>query len=59
MIPVEYLPTLNALLNGTSTAFLVTGYLFIRRKNIAAHKLSMLAALISSTLFLTSYLIYH
>ena len=59
MIPVESLPTLNALLNGTSTVFLVTGYLFIRRKNIAAHRLCMLAALVSSALFLTSYLIYH
>ena len=58
-MPVENLPTLNAILNATSAIFLAAGFLFIRRKNIKAHRLSMLAALISSTLFLTSYLIYH
>ena len=38
---------------------LVSGYLFIRRGRVAAHKLCMLSAFATSTLFLASYLIYH
>lgn len=59
MISVELLPTLNATLNTLSAVFLVIGYLCIRRKKIAAHKASMLSAVATSTLFLTSYLVYH
>ena len=53
------LPALNAALNATSFVLLVLGYGFIRRKKIAAHRACMVGALISSVLFLTSYLIYH
>ena len=53
------LPSLNALLNATSALFLIAGYLFIRRKNVRAHRFSMLAALGSSVAFLVSYLVYH
>ena len=53
------LPALNATLNGISAIFLVAGYLLIRRGRRAAHKRCMLAALTSSAVFLTSYLIYH
>ncbi|MBD0373568.1 MAG: DUF420 domain-containing protein [Pyrinomonadaceae bacterium] len=53
------LPHLNALLNSLSAAFLVAGFLFIRRGRISAHRAMMTGALISSTLFLISYLIYH
>jgi putative membrane protein len=56
-IPV--LPHLNALLNATSAIFLVTGYTFIRRRRIRAHRNCQLSAFISSTLFLVSYLTYH
>ena len=56
---VRFLPTLNAMLNGTSGLFLVAGFVFIRRRQIAAHRACMVAALISSLLFLTSYLVYH
>lgn len=59
MIPVSYLPTVNAALNSLSAVFLVVGYLFIRSKNTAAHKACMLAAFGCSTLFLISYLVYH
>jgi uncharacterized membrane protein YozB (DUF420 family) len=58
-MPIEYFPTLNAILNATSAVFLITGYLFIRRRNIAAHRISMLAALTASVVFLICYLIYH
>ncbi|HEY0320096.1 MAG TPA: DUF420 domain-containing protein [Pyrinomonadaceae bacterium] len=53
------LPHLNAVLNSLSAAFLVAGFLFIRRGRIRAHRTMMTAALISSTLFLISYLTYH
>ena len=56
---VTDLPALNACLNATSAVLLATGYVLIRRGHRAAHKRVMLAALVSSALFLTSYLVYH
>jgi uncharacterized membrane protein YozB (DUF420 family) len=53
------LPALNATLNASSTVLLLTGYVFIRRGDRRRHKACMLAALVMSTLFLTSYVIYH
>ena len=53
------LPHLNALLNATSSIFLGFGYYFIRTKRKLMHKRMMIAALITSALFLISYLIYH
>lgn len=53
------LPTLNATLNGIAGVFLLAGFYFIRRGQIARHRASMLAAFAMSTLFLISYLIYH
>jgi uncharacterized membrane protein YozB (DUF420 family) len=56
---VSDLPTLNAALNSLATLFLLAGYVCVRRKQIAAHRLCMLGALATSALFLTSYVIYH
>jgi putative membrane protein len=56
---ITVLPHLNALLNATSGVFLVIGYVLIRRGHEAAHKRSMIAALICSAAFLMSYVIYH
>ena len=53
------LPTLNAILNGVSGLFLVTGYLMIRQQRIRAHRAYMVSAFTTSTLFLISYLTYH
>ena len=53
------LPTLNALLNGTSAALLVVGWLLIRAGRRDAHRRAMTAALACSVLFLVSYLAYH
>lgn len=53
------LPTLNASLNGLAVVFLVAGYGFIRRRNVEAHRLSMLMAFACSIAFLASYLYYH
>ena len=59
MISIGDLPTLNAVLNGTSAVLLASGYLFIRRKKVNLHKACMVSAFVISTLFLVSYLIYH
>jgi len=56
---IPYLPHLNACLNATSAVLLFTGYFFIRRGKVAAHRACQIAALIVSTLFLASYLTYH
>ncbi len=53
------LPALNAALNATSALLLACGYVLIRRGHRRAHRAVMIAALACSTLFLTSYLVYH
>lgn len=50
---------LNASLNAVSTVFLTAGFLFIRRRMVSAHRFCMCAALVTSTAFLVSYVIYH
>ena len=59
MIDYAQLPALNASLNALSTVLLSCGYVFIRRRQIARHRACMLAALVTSALFLTSYVVYH
>ena len=56
---VSDLPALNATLNATSAVLLVVGWVFIHRGDRARHKACMIAALVVSALFLTSYVIYH
>jgi uncharacterized membrane protein YozB (DUF420 family) len=56
---ISYLPHLNACLNGTSALLLFSGYTFIRSRNVTAHRACQLAALVTSLLFLASYIIYH
>jgi len=53
------LPALNACLNGASAVLLISGYIFIRRKQQAPHAKCMVGAVICSVLFLISYLTYH
>lgn len=55
----QSLAPLNAILNGTAFVLLVAGFIFIKRKQVSAHRACMIAALIVSALFLTSYLTYH
>ena len=59
MTDYSVFPALNAILNGTSAVLLAAGYRFIRRKQVQAHRMCMGAAVITSTLFLASYLYYH
>src|SRR5205823_13489283 len=49
----------NAGLNFTAAVLIGTGFYFIKKKNIPAHKMCMIAALAVSALFLASYLFYH
>src|SRR5215210_3180001 len=56
---MSLLPTLNAILNGTSGLLIIAGFLFIRGKHIRAHRACMIAAVCCSVLFLISYLYYH
>jgi uncharacterized membrane protein YozB (DUF420 family) len=58
-VGIADLPALNAALNAIAAAFLVTGYVLIRRGHREAHKRCMLGALTTSAIFLTSYVIYH
>jgi len=53
------LPVVNATLNGLSAILLAFGYYFIRRRNQRAHMKCMIAAFVTSTLFLICYLTYH
>lgn len=56
---IPYLPHLNAILNATSAIFLIAGYRFIRALRIDAHRKCQVTAVVTSTLFLISYLTYH
>jgi putative membrane protein len=59
MLAVRDLPAVNAILNGTASVLLLTGWTLIRRRHIQAHRAVMLSAFACSVLFLASYLIYH
>jgi len=59
VIPLESFPALNACLNSLCAVLLVTGLLFIKKKNITAHKICMISAFVVSSLFLGCYLYYH
>jgi uncharacterized membrane protein YozB (DUF420 family) len=58
-ISPTFFPALNAFLNGTSAVLIGTGYYFIKNGRREAHKRMMLAAFVTSALFLISYLYYH
>lgn len=59
MITARDLPALNAILNCTSAALLVWGYVLIRRQDTRQHHRVMIAAFAVSVLFLIGYLSYH
>jgi len=56
---MDDLPAVNASLNALSAVFLSAGYYFIRRQNRDAHRNCMVAAFVTSILFLVCYLTYH
>jgi uncharacterized membrane protein YozB (DUF420 family) len=59
VLEVRDLPALNAGLNAVTAALLITGWRLIRRGRRTAHRTVMIAALLTSAAFLTSYLVYH
>lgn len=54
-----FLPALNALLNGLCAVTLCVGFYFIKHRDIAAHRASMLLAFAFSSAFLVSYIANH
>lgn len=56
---VEFLPAVNASLNGLAAVCLVLGYRAIRGGDRRRHERWMKMAFVFSGLFLVSYLIYH
>ena len=58
-LSISDLPALNATLNGLSAVCLVSGYALIKRGERLMHQRCMIAALVLSSLFLVSYVVYH
>jgi putative membrane protein len=58
-VRMAFLPAMNAILNGASATALLIGFLFIRARNINAHRRSMITAFVFSTLFLVGYILHH
>ncbi len=56
---IRFLPPFQATLNLIATLLIIGAYLAIRREDRRTHRLLMVAALVTSTLFLISYFIYH
>lgn len=56
---VKYLPTLNAVLNGTCFVLLVLSFRAIRNRHVNLHKRLNLTAFALSALFLVSYILFH
>jgi putative membrane protein len=55
----SYFPALIASLNGASAVLLLVGRSLIMRGKLAAHRACMIAAIVSSALFLACYLYFH
>jgi putative membrane protein len=58
-VTVHDLPAVNATLNAISGVLLLAGYTLIRARRIPQHRLCMLAAFATSSLFLLCYVVYH
>ena len=54
-----FLPALDALMNGLAGICLIAGFYFIRRRNIKAHRRSMITALVFSCIFIVVYTVNH
>ncbi len=53
------LPLFHALLNSTTAILLLASLYFIRHRQVRAHKMANLTAVLLSSVFLISYVIYH
>src|SRR5688500_17518925 len=52
-------PHLNATLNALGSVFLLSGFVFILKRQVARHRFCMLAASSVSAIFLLSYVTHH
>jgi uncharacterized membrane protein YozB (DUF420 family) len=59
MMPLAWIPLLNACLNAACTVLLLCGLALILQKKIRLHRLCMIAAFICSAVFLCFYLYFH
>jgi putative membrane protein len=55
----KMLPHVNGVINTLTSLCLVTGFYFIKQKNIVAHRRVMMTAFSLGALFLVSYVLYH
>jgi len=53
------LPAVNASLNTLASIFLIMALVFIKKKNVKAHKNAIYAAMVCSIFFLLTYVAYH
>ncbi|MBK8955533.1 MAG: DUF420 domain-containing protein [Saprospiraceae bacterium] len=58
-IDFSFLAGFHSSLNAFTGVLLIIAYIFIRKKNIPRHRQLMSAAMISSLVFLISYVLYH
>jgi len=58
-VTVHDLPAVNASLNALSGILLLVGYVLIRRRRIETHRKVMIAAFVTSSIFLVCYVVYH
>src|SRR5437588_4899629 len=59
MTDYSLFPALNASLNGASAVLIMTGRALIGRNHVRLHRACMIAAVVTSSMFLISYLYYH
>ncbi len=58
-IDFGFLPAVHSSLNAVTAILLIIALVFIKQKKIIAHRNVMLAAMVTSALFLLSYVLYH
>ena len=56
---LAFLPALDAVLNALCAVFLLNGFRHIRAREITAHRNSMFAAFVVSSVFLVAYIVNH
>ena len=58
-IDYSIFPAIDATLNGATAILLMIGHNFIKRGAMAKHRATMIAAFVTSSVFLGCYLYYH
>ncbi len=56
---MDFLPMVNATINGTVSLLLIAGLAMIKQKRIELHRLCMTSSIVLSAIFLVSYVLYH